>query len=103
MSENKNIELEGMDEKLLQEFSKRVKRGDSSAGLDLAQFYWGQLPSNEVSVHIAVMEALITQSANLGSEEAQEYLTEMWPKMKKALEKRLVRKGFEDNWSISSN
>ena len=89
--------FEAFDEALLDEFSKRIIEGDPDAGFDLAQFFWGALPSNEIKLYIAVIEALITQSANLGSEPAKEYLTTMWPDMKNALSTRYLKKKFNQN------
>lgn len=87
-----------IDAMLLKEFTNRVLSKDPNAGFDLAQFFWGHLPSNEVNLHLAVAEALIIQSANLGSDYAQEYFDNTWPQMKEALKKRLIRRGFEDKW-----
>lgn len=95
--------LKDIDSKLLKEFSRRVSEGDPDAGFDLAQFFWGHLPSNEVNLHIAVIEALIFQSAAMGSTDSQEYLKDMWPKMKEALVKRLIRRDFKDDWGEKQN
>jgi hypothetical protein len=96
MSGDLRQNLENMDNKLLSEFSRRVLDGDSTAGFDLAQFFWTQLPSSDTNLHLVIIEALIIQSAELGSSDARTYLDEMWPKMKEVLRGRLVRRGFKD-------
>ncbi len=96
MVDNLEPNMSDIDAMLLKEFSGRVSEGDPDAGFDLAQFFWGHLPSNEVNLHIAVIETLILQSAELGSAHAQEYLKEMWPDMKKVLIKRLIARDFKD-------
>jgi hypothetical protein len=98
MTDEIDQSLGDVDVKLLKELSKRLSEGDVDVGLDLAQFFWGHLPLNEVNLHIAVIETLIRQSAALGSIDSQNYLVEIWPKMKTTLAKRLIRKGFDDKW-----
>ncbi len=98
MQDNQENDLKNIDAKLLTEFLKNLSDGDPNVGLDVAQFFWGHLPSNEVNLHIAVIETLIFQSAALGSVDAQNYLKDMWPDMKEALIKRMIRRGFQNEW-----
>jgi len=100
MPDNQEYDELDVNSKLLKDFSLRVLDGDSDAGFELAQFFWGCLPSNEVGLHIAVIEALIYQSAELGSTDAKKFLNEMWPDMKNILKKRLIRRGFEDKYDV---
>jgi hypothetical protein len=89
--------VENIDRDLLRIFSDGVVDGDPSSGFELARLFWGSLPSSEVGLYLAVLEALIIQSAKLGSSDAQEYLSTMWPDMKAVLHRRLLQRGFTDD------
>jgi hypothetical protein len=79
---------------LLNDCLQRVVEKDPNAGFDLAHLFMHELQTKDVQIPIAVIETLISQSAQLGSKDAQEYLQNMWPEMKSAFTRRLLRKGF---------
>jgi len=82
---------------VLSEIFKGVQKGDVDEGLSLAYFYGANLPSSDSDLHLIVIETLVRQSASLGSSEAQEYLQNIWPELKKVLAKGLVRKGMSSS------
>lgn len=81
---------------------RRLLARDPDAGFDLAQLILGDLPNNDVSVLIAIVEALLHQSGQLGSIHAKEYLDDMWPQMRSMMIRRLKRAGCTDVWDIES-
>ncbi|MDO9214969.1 MAG: hypothetical protein Q7U23_14205 [Methylococcales bacterium] len=81
-------------QKLVVDCMQRMISGDVDAGNALAQLYLGKIPSNEIYLHLAVVEALILQSAQLGSIDAQEHLKDMWPTLKEIFVRRLSRRGM---------
>ncbi len=80
--------------KLVVECLQRVADGDPDAGVELARIFLGEIPCSEAYMPIAVVEALVLQSAELGSADAQEYLDNLWPKMKEISLRRLARRGL---------
>lgn len=81
---------------LVDECLQRISSGDADAGLDLARIFLGDLPSSEAHIPISVVEALVRQSAQLVSSDAQDYLQDLWPQMKKVSMKRLSRRGLAE-------
>jgi len=88
--ENRNV-----SNKLIGDFLVCLKQGEPGAGFDLARILLGALPVDDAETALAVIEALITQSAQLGCSDARLYLDEKWPKMREASVKRLRRRGYK--------
>ena len=80
---------------LLAQFLSNAKAGDSNAGFDIARIFLGEIPTNSSELILSVAEALILQSAQLGSEAAQDYLSNTWPQMREVLHGRFIRKGLQ--------
>ncbi len=95
MDNSQDEEAKENTRKLITECLQRITDGDPDAGVDLARIFLGQVPCSEAYIPIAVVEALVLQSAQLGSSDAREYLDELWPKMKEASLRRLVRRGMK--------
>ena len=74
---------------------KRISEGDFCAGFDLAQFFLTHVDDNNVQISLAVVEGLVRQSAQLGSNEAEVFLKEQWPTLQNIMAKRLIRRGFK--------
>lgn len=81
---------------LTMEFLKNAKEGDSSAGLDIARLFLGEVPTDSTELTLSVAEVLILQSTQLGSAAAKDYLENTWPEMKNILRDRFIRKGLQD-------
>lgn len=81
--------------RLIADLLVRLRYGESGAGFDLARALLGTLPLDDAETALAVVEALVTQSAQLGSSDARQYLEERWPKMREASVKRLRRRGLK--------
>lgn len=81
--------------KLIGDFLVRLRQGESGAGFDLARALLGALPLDDAEIALTVVEALVTQAAQLGSSDAHQYLEERWPKMREASVKRLRRRGLK--------
>jgi hypothetical protein len=79
---------------LTQQFLSSVRTGDSDAGFDLATLFLGEVPTQRIDLILAVAEALILQSAQLGSIAAQAYLRDTWPQMEQVLRGRFARRGL---------
>lgn len=94
---------EDIDHVILKDCMQRLLTRDPDAGFDLAQLILGDLPNNDVSVLIAIIEGLIHQSGQLGSAHAKEYLEDMWPNMRSIMVRRLKRAGCPDKWNIENS
>ncbi|WP_039915437.1 hypothetical protein [Cellvibrio mixtus] len=94
---------EDIDHVILKDCMQRLLTRDPDAGFDLAQLILGDLPNNDVSVLIAIIEGLIHQSEQLGSNHAKQYLEDMWPNMRSIMVRRLKRAGRPDKWNIENS
>lgn len=81
---------------LTQQFLSSVRTGESDAGFDLATLFLGDVPTQRIDLILAVAEALILQSAQLGSAAAETYLRDTWPQMEKVLRGRFARRGLQE-------
>jgi hypothetical protein len=81
---------------LLGQFLSNAKAGDCDAGFDIARIFLGEVPSGSAELILTVAEALILQSAQLGSDAAKDYLANTWPQMRSVLQGRYARKGLKD-------
>jgi hypothetical protein len=68
---------------------QRISDGDPMATHDLANFWMAHMFDRDPVIELGIVEGLMRQSANLGSEQAKEFMSEMWPNMRPILEKRL--------------
>jgi hypothetical protein len=82
--------------RLNEQFLLSARTGESDAGFDLATLFLGEVPTQRIDLILAVAEALILQSAQLGSGAAKAYLRDTWPQMEKVLRGRFVRRGLEE-------
>lgn len=64
--------------KILEDCLLQISQGDAVSGLNLAEMYLGELPSDDTRLPLIVMEALILQSSQLGSDEAKDFLENKW-------------------------
>lgn len=99
---NDSIETQDdhIDRVIMNDCMQRILASDPDAGFDLAQLILGELPSNDISVLLAIIEGLVRQSEQLGSSHAKEYLEDMWPQMRNIMIKRLKKRGCTDKWGI---
>jgi len=74
-----------------QDCLSRISSSDSEAPFELAQIFMSRAPQKDIGIILVVIEALIRQSAMLGSAEAQKFLADDWAEMKGALGRRLER------------
>lgn len=74
-----------------QDCLSRIASSDPEASYELAQIFMSRVPQKDVGIILIVIEALIRQSAMLGSAEAQKFLADGWAEMKANLERRLER------------
>ena len=81
---------------LTQQFLSSARRGESDAGFDLATLFLGEVPTQRIELVLAVAEALILQSAQLGSGAAKVYLQDTWPQMERVLRGRFGRRGLQE-------
>lgn len=77
-------------------FLESAKEGDVDAGLNIAELFLGEVPTNNIELILNVAEILMLQSAQLGSGAAKEYLESMWPQLRNVLRDRYIRKGLQD-------
>ncbi len=81
--------------KVVDDCLKAMSEGDPDAGLTMAHQFLADIPSEHSFIPIAVIEALIMQSVQLGSESAKDFLNNTWPAMKPIVVKRLGRRGLK--------
>lgn len=70
---------------------ERISAGDPGAAYELAQIFISRVPQKDTGILLIVIEALIRQSATLGSAEARDFLADGWVEMKAMLERRLSK------------
>lgn len=78
---------------ILKDCYERALKGDADAGLDIAKIFLEDIPTGNIELLLCVFEVLISQAAQLGSGCADEYLKEIWPDIRFAVERSLLRKG----------
>ena len=88
--------LRGVLEEALRDGLTRLSNEDPDAGFDIARLFMGELPTDNVSVPIAVIETLIIQAAQLGSTHAKSFLEKKWPLMKDSYTRKLLRSGYSE-------
>jgi hypothetical protein len=76
---------------LLADCLQRISAGDPMGAHDLANFWMAHVFDRDPMIELGIVEGLMRQSAQLGSETAQEFLSNMWPNMRPILEKSLNR------------
>jgi len=86
---------EEMTRQVVADCLKAISKGDPDAGLVMAHQFLSDIPNEYIFISIAVIEALVMQSVQLGSESAKNFQDNTWPKMKPALIKRLERRGLK--------
>lgn len=81
-----------INHELVQDCLKRISSGDAEAAFELAQLYMSRMDENDVDVMLWLIEGLARQSAALGSNDAQDFLTNQWEALREPLRRRLLRK-----------
>lgn len=81
--------------KVVADCLRAMSEGDPDAGLVMAYQFLGDIPNKCAFISIAVVEALVMQSAQLGSENAKDFLNSTWPKMKPIVINKLGRRGLK--------
>src|SRR3954451_2738596 len=79
---------------IIQDCLARIKAGDPNAAMDLAREFWGRLDQKDISLNLAVIEALATISKLQGSPEAVEFLENQWLEIQWISFRRLKKYGF---------
>ena len=74
---------------LLADCLLRISAGDPMGAHDLANFWMAHVFDRDPVIELGIVEGLMRQSVQLGSEEAKEFISKMWPDMRPILEKRL--------------
>ena len=93
-SENENgMNAKEISYELLDDCLQRISQGDSMGTHDLANFWMAHVFDRDPIIELGVVEGLMRQSAQLGSEQAKEFIKNVWPQMRAILEKRLKKLG----------
>jgi len=74
---------------------KAISEGDAESGLVMAHLFIGEIPSKDIFIHTAVIEALVMLSAQLGCADAKNFLDNRWPKLKPIFIRRFERRGLK--------
>lgn len=88
------MSVNAITRELIDDCLDRIATGDSSAAFDLATTVMSHVDAKDVSLNLAIVEALATLSKLQGCTEAADFLTGQWPDMKAVLGKRWQRAGF---------
>ena len=91
-----------LEKVILRDCMQRLIASDPDAGFDLAQFVMAELPNNDISVLLAIVEGLIRQSEQLGSTHAKTFLAEIWPYKRKMIKRRMIKGGCSDEWDVEN-
>lgn len=86
--------VDATTQELIDDCLARIATGDAGAVFDLASVHMSHADAKDVSLNLAVIEALVTIAKLQGSVEAEGFLAEQWPKLKVMLGKRWQRAGF---------
>ena len=94
MSNNENIPGEDTianSHDLLADCLARISAGDPMGAHDLANFWMAHVFDRDPVIELGIVEGLMRQSAQLGSDDASAFLDGVWPNMRPILEKRLMK------------
>lgn len=78
--ETRKVSLELMEHHL-----QRISEGDPAATYDLANFWMMHVFDRDFDIELGIVEGLMRQSAQLGNEDAKEFLAKLWPIMRPLL------------------
>jgi len=88
--------FESVSQEIVNECLKRIAEGEPDAAFDLATAAISHTDARSVAFSLAIVEAYATISKLQGSVAASKFLSDQWPELKLALEKRWRRAGFSD-------
>lgn len=89
MAPNSRDHNEATKHELLADCLQRITAGDPMGAHDLANLWIAHVFDRDPVFELGIVEGLMSLSAQLGSEEAKEFISKMWPAMRPILEKRL--------------
>ena len=86
--------LDSTTRELIADCLDRISRGDACAPLDLASVFMSHADAKDITVHLAVVEALAVISKIQGCDDSHKFLEDQWPEIQAILRKRWERAGL---------
>jgi hypothetical protein len=86
--------IDSTTRELIDDCLARISSGDTCAAMDLASAFMSHADAKDISLNLAVVEALATLAKAQGCADAAAFLAEQWSDMRVILEKRWRRAGF---------